>query len=232
MDKNLLWKISLIIILVLVAAWSLYPPNKTLKPGIDLAGGTSLIYEINDEGLEESQKQNLSQRMINVLRRRIDKNNVRNLVWRPQGSRRFEIQMPLASQEALEKRQLYEQALKDLLSKNVNIASVMRSLTKPKEERSEYYQALSVDDPNRSEILENLAKAYDERTDLRKNRDTLSTELKTYESNIEKAGLDLSNIRLSVNEWHELGENELVVALENFLSPEDQNTVTILKEYT
>ncbi|MHC5076095.1 MAG: protein translocase subunit SecD [Planctomycetota bacterium] len=232
MDKNLLWKISLIIILVLVAAWSLYPPNKTLKPGIDLAGGTSLIYEINDEGLEESQKQNLSQRMINVLRRRIDKNNVRNLVWRPQGSRRFEIQMPLASQEALEKRQLYEQALKDLLSKNVNIASVMRSLTKPKEERSEYYQALSVDDPNRSEILENLAKAYDERTDLRKNRDTLSTELKTYESNIEKAGLDLSNIRLRVNEWNALGENELVVALENFLSPEDQNNVTILKEYT
>jgi preprotein translocase subunit SecD len=85
MDKNLLWKISLIIILVVVAMWSLYPPNKTLKPGIDLAGGTSLIYEINDEGLEESQKQNLSQRMINVLRRRIDKNNVRNLVWRPQG---------------------------------------------------------------------------------------------------------------------------------------------------
>ncbi|MHC4271302.1 MAG: hypothetical protein ACYST2_03195 [Planctomycetota bacterium] len=138
MDKNLLWKILIIIVLVVVAAWSLYPPNKKLKPGLDLAGGTSLIYEINDEGLEEAQKRDLSQRMINVLRRRVDKNSVRNLIWRPQGNRRFEIQMPLASQEAREKRQLYEQALTDLMSKNVNISSVMRSLTKDSEERSEY----------------------------------------------------------------------------------------------
>ncbi|MHC4759615.1 MAG: hypothetical protein ACYTE8_13285, partial [Planctomycetota bacterium] len=72
MDRNFLWKILLIVVLVVVAAWSLTPPNKKLKPGIDLAGGTSLIYEINDEGLEEAQKQKLSERMINVLRRRVD----------------------------------------------------------------------------------------------------------------------------------------------------------------
>ncbi len=47
MGKNLVPKIVLIILLVVVAAWTLYPPSKTLKPGIDLAGGTSLIYEID-----------------------------------------------------------------------------------------------------------------------------------------------------------------------------------------
>ena len=61
MGKNLVPKIVLIIILVVVAAWTLYPPNKTLKPGIDLAGGTSLIYEIDTHGLEASEKRDLSQ---------------------------------------------------------------------------------------------------------------------------------------------------------------------------
>ncbi|MHC4265966.1 MAG: protein translocase subunit SecD [Planctomycetota bacterium] len=231
MDKNLLWKISLIVVLVVVAVSSLYPPNKKLKPGIDLAGGTSLIYEINDEGLEEAQKKDLSQRMINVLRRRVDKNSVRNLIWRPQGNRRFEIQMPLASQEAREQRQLYEQALTDLLNKNVNISSVMRSLTKDTQERREYFEATSMGDPNRLDILQTLAKVYDERNELREQRDTLSAELKSQESNIEAAGLDLRNIKLRVNEWSALDGQALTGQLESFLSEEQQNNIQLLNEY-
>ncbi len=56
MSKNLTWKIVLIIVLVVLAVWTLYPPNKTLMPGIDLAGGTSLIYEIDTHGLKEVEK--------------------------------------------------------------------------------------------------------------------------------------------------------------------------------
>ncbi len=56
MQKNLTWKIALIIILPLIAVSKLYPPNKTLKPGLDLAGGTSLIYEIDAHGLKAAEK--------------------------------------------------------------------------------------------------------------------------------------------------------------------------------
>ena len=83
MNKNLTPKIILIIVLVALAAWTLYPPNKTLMPGIDLAGGTSLIYEINTFGLEEVEKTDLAQRMIIVLRRRIDPANIQNLAQQP-----------------------------------------------------------------------------------------------------------------------------------------------------
>ena len=51
MHKNLGWKIILVVVLLLAAIWRLFPPSKTLRPGIDLAGGTSLIYEINTQGL-------------------------------------------------------------------------------------------------------------------------------------------------------------------------------------
>ncbi|MFA5240297.1 MAG: hypothetical protein WC476_11420, partial [Phycisphaerae bacterium] len=82
MNKNLWPKFILIIVLVVIAVWTLYPPDKTLKPGIDLAGGTSLIYEIDTQGLEGIEKKDLAQRMITVLRRRIDPANIQNLVWR------------------------------------------------------------------------------------------------------------------------------------------------------
>ena len=85
MGKNLMPKIIVIVVLVVFAGLTLYPPSKTLKPGPDLGGGTSLIYQIDTQGLEEHEKRDLSQRMIAVLRRRIDPANIQNLVWQPQG---------------------------------------------------------------------------------------------------------------------------------------------------
>ena len=38
MSRNLVPKIILILILVVAAGLSLFPPSKTLKPGIDLVG--------------------------------------------------------------------------------------------------------------------------------------------------------------------------------------------------
>ena len=76
MDKNLSWKIALVVALVILAAWTLYPPSKTLKPGIDLGGGTSLIYEVDAKGLGAEEKRGLSERVITVLRRRIDPANI------------------------------------------------------------------------------------------------------------------------------------------------------------
>ena len=53
--------------------WLLYPPNKTLKPGLDIAGGASLIYEIDTEGMDTDETKDLSSKMITILRRRIRK---------------------------------------------------------------------------------------------------------------------------------------------------------------
>ena len=64
MSRNLVPKFILILILVALAVLALYPPSKTLKPGIDLAGGTSLIYAINTEGLSADEERDLAQKMI------------------------------------------------------------------------------------------------------------------------------------------------------------------------
>jgi SecD/SecF fusion protein len=215
MNKTLTPKIILIIVLVVLAGWTLYPPSKTLKPGIDLAGGTSLIYEIDTVGLTEADKTNLSQKMITVLQRRIDPANIQNLIWRPQGNNRFEVQMPLASAEAIEKRQAYDQAKKELLDKNVNRSRVIQALNKPAQERAALFAEFSQNDPNRLAILDNLAKVYDERMELQQKRDKLYSELENTEKTISSSGIDLSKVKDSREELisHLNNEQELRTAL-------------------
>ncbi len=221
MHKNLTLKMVFILVLVAVAGWTLYPPSETLKPGIDLAGGTSLIYEIDTHGLDEADKKDLAQRMITVLRRRIDPANIQNLVWRPQGNTRFEIQMPLASQEARQKRDAYEQAETALLAKNVRPAVVLRSLDMPAPERDEFFAKLALDDPNRLSILNTLASTYDERNTLKNARDGLFTKLEADQKKMSSAGLDVDQIEQKRNEWAALPEQQFRQAIDKVTDAND-----------
>jgi SecD/SecF fusion protein len=233
MNKTLTPKIILIIVLVILAIWTLYPPSKTLKPGIDLAGGTSLIYEIDTVGLSEADKSNLAQKMITVLQRRIDPANIQNLIWRPQGNNRFEVQMPLASAEAIEKRQVFDQAKKELLDKNINRSRVIQALNKPAQERDALFVEFSQNDPNRLAILNNLAKVYDERMALQQKRDKLSTEIGNTEKTISSAGIDLAKVNASRDNLisHLNNEQELHTALAKIIDVNNTESVTLLTGY-
>jgi SecD/SecF fusion protein len=230
MDKNLTWKIVLIVALIVLAVWALYPPSKTLKPGIDLGGGTSLIYEIDAKGLGADEKRGLAERMITVLRRRIDPANIQNLVWRPQGSTRFEIQMPLASAEARDKRTQFEKVMSDLLADNVPTAVIMRSVAKPPEERAKDFQKYAHDSNDRTKVLDDFAKVYDQRKELQQQRDDLAGKLAVPESLIKQAGLDLDDIQLRVAGWTKLDKDKLKETLVEYLGSE--NNIDLLTSYT
>ncbi len=229
MGKNLLPKIVVIIVLVVLAAWTLYPPNKTLKPGIDLAGGTSLIYEIDTQDLEEDEKNGLAQKMITVLQRRIDPANIQNLIWRPHGNTRFEIQMPLANAEARKKRQNYEKSLSKLLAKNISPAVIMHSVKKQPEERAKDFNDFAEGDPNRLAILSELGTIYDERKNLQNKRDQLEEELQSTENTISSGGLDLERIKENRSVWAKLEQEKLQDALKEFT--DSDNNIELLSGY-
>ncbi|MHC4743068.1 MAG: protein translocase subunit SecD [Planctomycetota bacterium] len=230
MYKKLAWKVVIICALAFVAAWTLIPPSKTLKPGIDLAGGTSLIYGISTQGVDPRERRGLSERMITVLRRRIDPANIQNLVWRPIGNTRFEIQMPLASAEARALRRQYEAARKTLLSANVSQAVVTRSLDKPAEERSALFEKFAAGDPNKLEILTDLAKVYDERKNLQARRDELEATRETQEKKIDESDINLQQVReIKLSGWIKLSDDELDKALREFTDANDN--VAMLEDY-
>ncbi len=221
MGKNLVWKFALIAVLVIVAVWTLYPPTKTLKPGIDLAGGTSLVYEIDTYGLSKAETDKLAERMITVLRRRIDPANIANLIWRPLGDTRFEIQMPLATAKAREKRNNYEKALDSVLEENISHAAVMRSLQKPAEQRAKDFEGFAKNSPDRLKILNDLAKIYDEYKELQSKRDTFYAELRAKESALSSAGINVEQVKLRIGDWLKLNSGQLAESLKQFLGSEN-----------
>ena len=104
--KALKW--ALVIVPLVAAALAIYPPERKLKAGIDLAGGTSLLFEIDTSGLRPAERLGLAERVMEVLKRRVDPQGQMNLVWRPIGNNRLEIQMPRPPKGAEARRKAYE----------------------------------------------------------------------------------------------------------------------------
>jgi len=111
-DRNLLWKLAFVAVIIIWGAWAITPVDKQLKGGIDLVGGHSLLYEIDTTGLTDTS--GLSAKVMDRLKQRVDPQGVRNLVWRPVGSTRLEIQMPLPPKDAGETRAAYQAAMDEL----------------------------------------------------------------------------------------------------------------------
>ncbi|HEX8342546.1 MAG TPA: protein translocase subunit SecD [Tepidisphaeraceae bacterium] len=142
--------------------WLLHPTgpvnlNHSLRPGIDIAGGTSLTYEIKSEGSNEP---DLAERVASVLKKRVDPNGVKNLVWRPSGANRLEIQMPLSRRsEEAEKAQAAYVAAREALAvgelKSVAVRSDLERLTG--NELQARIDQLAAGSPKRADLLKSMA---------------------------------------------------------------------------
>lgn len=133
MSENHAQRASIVLVFLLLALAAifspvldkLFHPHKqitqwlNLKPGIDMVGGTSLLYEIKQsEGTARSPNTNLAEKVMTALKKRVDPNGVKNLVWRPQGNDRLEIQMPFSGNPEENK------AKRDAVAKTLRSAAV------------------------------------------------------------------------------------------------------------
>ncbi len=175
-DPNRLMKWLLIIGLVVLSLVILYPPGEKLKGGIDLVGGTSMLFEIDTTGLEPNQMRDLSTKVMEVLKDRVDPNGQRNLEWRPVGNTRLEIRMPRPPKKAIERRNLYNKAIEKLAELHLS--------------RFEVESALNAGDDGREAAMAGLVKGVSERTPLIENLQTAYTALSAIDSEEDLAGSD------------------------------------------
>lgn len=201
MDKNLIWKSLLIVIIVGMVGINVYPPQEKLKPGIDLAGGTSLIYEIDTTGLKPQERRGLAQNMIPILLKRIDPTHVANIIMRPQGDSRIEIQLPVASLDTRNKRQTYENTLTSLQAENINLLKIRQALTLPADQQTAMFDTFSGSNQERREILTTLAAVYDQRRLAQTQRDSFATEMDSVKKAMEEAGLTFDSLQSNIPNW-------------------------------
>lgn len=160
-DTNRLMKWLLVLGLVVMALVSLWPPWEKLKGGIDLVGGSSLLFEIDTTGLDKAQQRGLSTRVMNILRERVDPQGQMNLEWRPVGNTRLEIRMPRPPREVLERRQAYNEALDRLKGLNLSRFKLESALNLPADERSIALEGLSQGVTERKPLLDAAVETFD-----------------------------------------------------------------------
>ncbi|MCI0366206.1 MAG: protein translocase subunit SecD [Phycisphaerales bacterium] len=112
--KNIVWKIVLILAIVAVCIFVLYPPQTKVRLGKDLKGGTSLVYLVNiPDGAGDRQR--ILAQTIEVLKERVNPTGVLDISMQPLGADRIEIVMPLPSKDVLAAGEAYKGALDQLL---------------------------------------------------------------------------------------------------------------------
>lgn len=107
-NRSVGYVLGLLAVLSLLPLFIIY--SKGLKKGIDLSGGTILVYEID----QTRQKSNIDiNELISAIKRRINPDGIKDIVIRPIGSNRVEVIYPEATAEDVEntKRSITDQGL-------------------------------------------------------------------------------------------------------------------------
>jgi SecD/SecF fusion protein len=125
-DKNVGQRLIVTAIAILIGAVLLWPPDQKLRPGLDIAGGTSLIFELDTSQAKDDAQ--LAERVKTLLQKRVDPSGIYNLTWRVQGRNRLEVQMPLPPKDAMARRQAYAAALDSLYTCEMRRGAVLAAL--------------------------------------------------------------------------------------------------------
>ncbi|MBN2445389.1 MAG: protein translocase subunit SecD [Phycisphaerae bacterium] len=166
-EKNLSQRFILIGAVLLIGLVLLFPYSCSdntfrlnLRPGLDIAGGVAMIFEINEEGLE-NYPGNLAEDMKQLLQKRVDPQGVYGLEWRVHGRNRIEVQMPLPPADIKERRADYDNARQALYDTNVSKGDLEAALGLAPAERQARLAQLAGASAERQALLTAAAEASD-----------------------------------------------------------------------
>src|SRR3989339_1990673 len=93
-NKNLKYKILLILGLLGFSVWLSFPLNKKIKLGLDLSGGMHLVLRVDTSKLKDADRNDAVERAVEIVRNRIDQFGVAEPVIQRQSSDQIVIQLP------------------------------------------------------------------------------------------------------------------------------------------
>ena len=153
---------NLCIVLALIAffAWQVNPPAERLRLGKDLAGGVTLIYQV-EIGQDEDAKKVIGD-TIKILKERVDPDGLLEISMVSQGRDRIEISMPLPRDEVKELKAKFEEELRRLGRTGLTRERIADLEALKGDERSKRIAELAEGNPKRRELLDKLVAEYDQ----------------------------------------------------------------------
>jgi len=145
--RPLVRQIVLSLVVLIVCAAAIIPPEKNLRLGRDLAGGVSLVFNVE---LGDEDETDVVDQMIDVLRDRVNPRGLLEIGFLRQGRDRIEITMPLPSERVQRLRRDFEAQLERLSAYDLDIAAFERALRAPADRREAALEALMDSEPRRA----------------------------------------------------------------------------------
>lgn len=145
------------VVILVACALAIWPPEKNLRLGKDLAGGVSLVYTLD---LKADDSLDVVDRTIEVLKDRVNPDGLYEMTFVKQGRDRIEIAMPLPSASVKKLKAAYDAQLARLDSFRVDPGALERALRLSGEERTAALRAMC-DTPERTALFGALMEAVE-----------------------------------------------------------------------
>ena len=94
MDRFFKWKVLLVIGIVAFSFYKATPVEEKVNLGLDLQGGMQLLLRVELDKLDEDSREDATDRVVEVIRNRIDEFGVQEPVISKQGSEHIVVQLP------------------------------------------------------------------------------------------------------------------------------------------
>lgn len=217
------WRPLLAVLVIALAALMLwypgrYGPSQRLKLGLDLKGGTTLVYAVNIPPEQAAHSQEVMENTIAALKKRLDPNGLMNLSFQPQGANRIEIQMALAPEEVKRRRAALSEAREKLLASNINVRDLDAAVRSTGAAQQNLLQRLAGSNAQKQQQIQELASAYAAREEAFKPYEQLQKQMDELEEHLRqnKAASDADRAKLT-QQRDEL-RKELIAATQQYVS--------------
>jgi SecD/SecF fusion protein len=150
--------VILILAVVLLLTAATIPPDKKLRRGKDLAGGATLVYQVD---IRPTDRPGTIDKVKDLIKNRIDPNNLLEIDIVTQGTNRIELSMPLPSPRVQQLRRTFEDKLAQLGQGQLREEQLGQILSQPKDQRTAELARLSAGDPQRQALFDQAATTFD-----------------------------------------------------------------------
>ncbi len=183
--QNLVRNTIIVAVAVLLAVWAITPPDKKLRKGRDIAGGVSLVYAVNTEGLGD--KGQVIQDVISVLKQRLDPKGILEINIHAVGNDRVEISMPLPSEETQAFKRAYEETLQTLVDQALTRDDFEALMRLDGASRDAEFESMAGGNTDRLADFRDAADYFDAKESLATTVRSTQAEIATIKSQIETA---------------------------------------------
>ncbi|MEK6700819.1 MAG: protein translocase subunit SecD [Planctomycetota bacterium] len=172
-------RIAIQVAILAVVLYCIWPPEKQLKFGKDLAGGISLVYSLQLSDTDDATE--VMAKVAEALKNRVDPNGVMEISIQPMGRDRLEISMPLPRQEVKELRAVFESKVKKLGEFKPTQAKLSQAFELAGDKRDARLAEISAGQSVLLDKLKEAATLYDARWALDKRLEELTTDIDAVE---------------------------------------------------